>query len=171
MAWKYRHDIVIQKSSTAALSLSNNAFHALFVFIAENESTARRHRFCGRSCGLFTADVSTSEHTTANDDYWILKWKERWRKSSSITEVLTRHFLRGTGWKHGGPVRIAGVPGEIRTEHLPNTSLDRYRYSNPLTEVVVSVCLSVCTSLLHHHTISMTFATTSSPKGTWTTSW
>lgn len=68
MALKYRHDVVIQKNSTAALSLSNNAFHALFVFIAENESTVRRQRFCGHGCGLCKADVSTSGHTATNDE-------------------------------------------------------------------------------------------------------
>jgi hypothetical protein len=59
---------MIQKSNTAALSLSNNAFHALFVFIAENESTMRWQRFCGRCCRLFNASVSISQHTASNDE-------------------------------------------------------------------------------------------------------
>jgi hypothetical protein len=33
-------------------------------------------------------------------------------------------------------VMIAGVPAEFRTENLPDNSLDRYCYANPLAESI-----------------------------------
>jgi hypothetical protein len=41
-------------------------------------------------------------------------------------------FLERLGITTKTLVRIASVPVEIRTEHLPNISLEHYRYTNPL---------------------------------------
>jgi hypothetical protein len=43
-----------------------------------------------------------------------------------VIEALFKHLLGGTEDNHGEPVRIADVPAEVRTEHLPYTSLQRY---------------------------------------------
>jgi hypothetical protein len=40
--------------------------------------------------------------------------------------------LPGTGENNEKPVRKADVPPEARTEHLPNVSLQRCRYVDPL---------------------------------------
>lgn len=55
----------------------------------------------------------------------MLDWK-----GSGIIELLSRYFPAGSEKTHGKPVRIAGVPVEIRTKFLPNLSLQRYRYTN-----------------------------------------
>jgi hypothetical protein len=52
-------------------------------------------------------------------------WKEA---VTSLLKELSRHSPRGIEKINEKPVRIAGVPTDIRTEHLPNTSLERYRY-------------------------------------------
>jgi hypothetical protein len=46
-------------------------------------------------------------------------------------EVLSFIFLEGLR-KTTNPVRKTYVPGKIRTEHVQNTRLERYRYTNPL---------------------------------------
>jgi hypothetical protein len=38
--------------------------------------------------------------------------------------ALSQHFPRGTEESR----EDAGIPAEIRTEHLPNTSLEHYEY-------------------------------------------
>jgi hypothetical protein len=45
---------------------------------------------------------------------------------SGIIVVLSMHLPGGTDKNHEIPLRIFGVPAEIGTEHLPNTSLKRY---------------------------------------------
>jgi hypothetical protein len=54
-----------------------------------------------------------------------------------LIEALCRHFPGGTEEIHEG--NIAGVSVEIRTEHLPNTSVDSYR------------CASLYRSLWRNH--------------------
>jgi hypothetical protein len=45
----------------------------------------------------------------------------------SWPKVQSRHLSGETEEYHNNTsVRIAGIPREIRTEHLPNTSLQRY---------------------------------------------
>jgi hypothetical protein len=46
--------------------------------------------------------------------------------------MLWRHFSRGTEETHENPVRVTGVPADIRTENLQHTSLEHHRYANPL---------------------------------------
>jgi hypothetical protein len=43
-------------------------------------------------------------------------------------------------------VRIAGVPAKIQTEHLPNTSLEHYHYTNKLDLWVSQHCFIKCRS-------------------------
>jgi hypothetical protein len=47
-----------------------------------------------------------------------------------LFEVITRGLPGGTEDNHGASVRTGGVPAEIRTKHLPNTSSELYRYAN-----------------------------------------
>jgi hypothetical protein len=44
--------------------------------------------------------------------------------------VLNPHVWRDPGKPRRTSVRIPNVPVEIRTEYLPNASLERYRYTN-----------------------------------------
>jgi hypothetical protein len=37
-------------------------------------------------------------------------------------------------------ISIASIPAEIRTEHHPNASLQRYRYGNPLGGLLCLAC-------------------------------
>jgi hypothetical protein len=53
-----------------------------------------------------------------------------------IIEVFSRHLLGETAENHKKiSVRIACVPAEIRTEHIPNRNLERRRYANPFGAV------------------------------------
>jgi hypothetical protein len=49
-----------------------------------------------------------------------------------LMRVLSLQFPRGTEENHGKFVRIVNVPAETRSEHLPNTSQERYPCANPL---------------------------------------
>jgi hypothetical protein len=46
---------------------------------------------------------------------------------SGLIEVLFRNFPEVTEENREIPVRIDGVPAEIRTEHLPNTSQELHK--------------------------------------------
>jgi hypothetical protein len=46
-------------------------------------------------------------------------------------EGSTRNLPGHTEETHGN-LSVAGVPVEIRTKHLQNMNLERYRYANPL---------------------------------------
>jgi hypothetical protein len=48
--------------------------------------------------------------------------------SSSLIEVLSWHVPGGSEQLQKTSVIVAGVPADIRTEHLWNTCLDRYRF-------------------------------------------
>jgi hypothetical protein len=53
-------------------------------------------------------------------------------------EILSRH-LRGRSEEHHETlVTRVGVPSEVRNEHLPNASLEHYRYTILHTLVLVS---------------------------------
>jgi hypothetical protein len=53
-----------------------------------------------------------------------------------LIEALSGHFPWGTKKNTQKIlVSIASAPAEIRTEHLPNWSLQRYRYNNLLYDV------------------------------------
>jgi hypothetical protein len=45
-------------------------------------------------------------------------------------------------WKTMKNLRIADVPTEIQTEHLPNTSLECYHYTNLLSLNVIDLMLN-----------------------------
>jgi hypothetical protein len=47
-----------------------------------------------------------------------------------LIKKLSQNFPGRTPKNHENPVRIASVRAEIRTEHLPNTNLQRYIYSS-----------------------------------------
>jgi hypothetical protein len=69
-------------------------------------------------------------------EWWI--WEDLEGSGRGIIEVLTRHLPGGEEKELRTSVRTAGVPADIRTEHLPNTSLGLYRYTNVLGEAVWS---------------------------------
>lgn len=48
-------------------------------------------------------------------------------------------------------VRIDGIPAEIRTKHFPNTSLQRYRYTNPLGFEVSQGCPQSSKKIIRRH--------------------
>jgi hypothetical protein len=60
-------------------------------------------------------------------------------RDNVLIEILSGDYLE-TEESDGKPVRIAGVRAEIRTEHLTNTSLERYRYTNVFDFLVVKDC-------------------------------
>jgi hypothetical protein len=62
------------------------------------------------------------------NDWWSGKDLEG--SDSDLIEVLCRYFFRGIMEIHKTPVTIAGVAPEYRTKHLPNTSLECWRYTN-----------------------------------------
>jgi hypothetical protein len=47
------------------------------------------------------------------------------KRFRGIIEVLPWRKITTSG-------KVENIPAEIRTEHLPNTSLDRYRYTSLL---------------------------------------
>jgi hypothetical protein len=59
----------------------------------------------------------------------LMNGKEFGRKRQWANRVLIRGSPEGAK-ENPRKVRIAGVPDEIRTEHLPNRSLVRSRYTN-----------------------------------------
>jgi hypothetical protein len=64
------------------------------------------------------------------DDWWTGKDLEG--SNSGLVDLLFRKLLLITEENHEILVRVAGVPTDIRTEHLPNTDLEWHRYDNPL---------------------------------------
>jgi hypothetical protein len=44
---------------------------------------------------------------------------------------------------NGGDRAVACVPEKIRSEHLPNKGLERYRYANPLDRIILNFILEV----------------------------
>jgi hypothetical protein len=52
-----------------------------------------------------------------------------------LIEVPSQHFPAGTEENHE-KTHGSGVQAEIRSEYLPNTSLESYRYENPLNHDV-----------------------------------
>jgi hypothetical protein len=59
------------------------------------------------------------------DEWWIGKDMERIDRG--LIYVLSRQMPGNT---EETSVRIVGIPAEIRTDHLPNTILERYLYTN-----------------------------------------
>jgi hypothetical protein len=60
----------------------------------------------------------------------MANWKELGIKWSGLIETLSGNFLGGT---EENPVKtvMTGIPPEIRTHLLPDTSLERYHFSHP----------------------------------------
>jgi len=58
---------------------------------------------------------------------------------------LSRHFYVRTQKNQETSLRVAGVPSEIRTQHLPNTSLWPYVYSNCLVNTTYMKWSVKCT--------------------------
>jgi hypothetical protein len=50
----------------------------------------------------------------------------------SLIEILSRIFLRRLKKSRKSRARKAGIPTEIRTKHLPNTSQEFYHYASSL---------------------------------------
>jgi hypothetical protein len=59
-----------------------------------------------------------------------------------MMEVLLRHLPEGIG-----KIQIICVGAETRTQHLPNTSLKRYRYSSLLSWWIQTVSLDLASGL------------------------
>jgi hypothetical protein len=62
---------------------------------------------------------------------WMMNCEGLGRKRS----LSDRRTALSFAWRDKGrllKLRIAGVPAEIRTEHVTNASADRYRYTNQL---------------------------------------
>lgn len=66
---------------------------------------------------------------------WLQNWKGFERKHFGPFEVLFRQFLGETEENQKTAMKIAGVPIEIRTQHLLNASLQYYRYTNRFVEI------------------------------------
>jgi hypothetical protein len=64
-------------------------------------------------------------------EWWIGKDSEE--SSAGFIEILSLNLSEGTEENHEKPVRIAGVPAEIRTDHIPNKRLERYQYDTALS--------------------------------------
>jgi hypothetical protein len=58
-----------------------------------------------------------------------LKWGCRNKQPQSVLRTIP-HFTGGTEENHKNSVRIGCILAEVQTEHLPNTSLESYRYDN-----------------------------------------
>jgi hypothetical protein len=58
-----------------------------------------------------------------------MNWKEHGQKWPWPNPVI---YLEGLKKTTRNPARTTGVPAEIWTQHLPNTSLKRFRYANLL---------------------------------------
>jgi hypothetical protein len=64
-----------------------------------------------------------------------------------LIDILSRNFLEGTRINdEKASIKITGVPVEIRTEHLLNSSLERHRYVKsmavtPTLSRIEDVCL------------------------------
>jgi hypothetical protein len=70
----------------------------------------------------------------------MMNWKGFGRKRSCRSGRITSAFAwSGSERPQTTSFRVACVLSEIRTEHLPNTSLERYRYANPLSKANVNV--------------------------------
>jgi hypothetical protein len=73
------------------------------------------------------------------DEWWIMNWKVLEGSGTSIIKVLPRNLIEGTEKNHKNSLRIAGVPGEIRTnEYLPLL----LHLSSVCHPVTVAVCVS-----------------------------
>jgi hypothetical protein len=86
------------------------------------------------SCSLFNDAVSSSDDMASNGkmigEWWIGK---DWEGSGRVlNEVPSRHLSGGTDEHHEKSVMITGIPAEIRTEDLPDTSIGYYRYTSLL---------------------------------------
>lgn len=91
------------------------------------------------SCvGYFTTlSVSRLYSVKRLNDWWLKCWKLFGRKR----QLSDRGTILGIAWRDWGEswkpsLIISGVPIEIRTEHLPNTSLEHYHHARSLSEKV-----------------------------------
>jgi hypothetical protein len=76
---------------------------------------------------------------------WWDRWFTTWKRSGTNQSWPNGGIIPALAWSdweipRKTSVRIAGAPDEIRTEHLPNTSLKRNRHTN-----LVSVRKSILT--------------------------
>jgi hypothetical protein len=79
-------------------------------------------------------DAFNSAHYIASNDRRIGDNEEG--TGSAIIQILSGCFPERP-WKETENVRVAGVPSEIRIEHLTNTCLERNRYTNLFSFSVV----------------------------------
>jgi hypothetical protein len=61
--------------------------------------------------------------------HWMLEWVMNWKRLSANRSTIPEFCRRDCGKSRRKDSRF---PAEIRTEHLANTNLERYRYANPL---------------------------------------
>jgi hypothetical protein len=68
----------------------------------------------------------------------MMNWKGLGRNSLNLIQAQAWDLSRGTKENNDWLQSVAGVTVEIRTEHLPNTGLQCYRYSNLLSVTKIS---------------------------------
>jgi hypothetical protein len=52
---------------------------------------------------------------------WVVEWQITCEVGSTRIEIPSRNVLRGTDENHEKPLKIAGVPADIRIKHFQNT--------------------------------------------------
>jgi hypothetical protein len=68
---------------------------------------------------------------------WLMNCRDSEGSGRDLVQVLSRNLPEGVEEKHENGSHSSLCQGEIRTEYLPNTSLDYYRYVIPLDERVI----------------------------------
>jgi hypothetical protein len=68
-------------------------------------------------------------HSVEQDGHWWTVNCKGFRRNGSWSSPC---IILVFSWRQENLVRIANVPAKIRTQHLPNSSVDRYRYTNLL---------------------------------------
>jgi hypothetical protein len=86
--------------------------------------------FWGR--GFVTTFAVASNRWIINE--CSMRRKQPWPNLGTIPTYTWRNWGKSLQFS----VNIAGVAAEIRTQHLPNTCLESYRYANPLCILVYS---------------------------------
>jgi hypothetical protein len=81
--------------------------------------------------------------------------------SHGLIKALFHYKPGGTEEKYKRPVRITGIPAEISTKHLRNTSLEHCCYSNLFSQFCSSLKSSSCLEFtsfqslkLHTHSVA-----------------
>jgi hypothetical protein len=112
---------------------------ARFIITAVRTSNPAKKSHDYIFCVLFNGTFSISRLYSVGwyADRWIGRDLEK--SGCGLIEVLSRELPGGTEEIHKkNPVSIVSVPAEAGTEHLPNTSLERYLYTSPFIDVYIT---------------------------------